>query len=171
MLAMLVLARLCLILFIWGSLGIATAGPCSLLFNFIFQYYCFIWGSLGFAMSLVLLFHYWGLLWDLRLYPKAILPLSIYCNVNCLPVNESGPFRRLTTAVTVCSAAFLFWLFKYQAASFIESWFLPFSYGFVLQMPPRRSTRSKRPSSQALVSCGFTSLEEAYCGSQFTIQW
>lgn len=83
MLAMLVLARLCLILFIWGSLGLATAAtyvshacPCPLLFNFIFQYCCFIWGNLGFAMSLVLLFHYWGQLWDLRLYPKAVLPLA-----------------------------------------------------------------------------------------------
>lgn len=93
-------------------------------------------------MSLVLLFHYWGLLWDLRLYPKAILPLPVYCNVNCSPVNEFGPFRRLTAAATVCLAA----------ASFLESWFLPCSYCFVFQMPPRRSTRSKRPSPQALES-------------------
>ena len=33
-------------------------------------------------------------------------------------------------------------------------WVLPFSYGFVFQMPPRRSTRPKRPSSQALESLG-----------------
>ena len=57
---------------------------------------------------------------------------------------------------TVCSAAFLFW-FKFQAASFLESWFLPCSYGFVFQMPPRRSTPSKRPSSQALESLGASS--------------
>ena len=57
----------------------------------------------------------------------------------------------------VCSAAFLFWLFKFKAASFLESWFLRCSYGFVFQMPPRRSTRSKRPSSQALESLGASS--------------
>ena len=76
-------------------------------------------------------------------------PCPFIAKVNCLPVNKFGPFRRLTSAVTVCLAALLFWLFKIQAASFFESWFLPFSYGFVFQMPPRRSDRSKRPSSQA----------------------
>ena len=111
-------------------------------------------GQLVFAMILVLLFHYWGLLWDSRLYPKAVFTLARFLHVNCLPVAEFGPFRRLTAAVTVCSAAFLFWLFKFQAAVFLESWFLPFSYNFVFQMPPRRSTRSKRPSTQALESLG-----------------
>ena len=105
-------------------------------------------------MILVLLFHYWGLLWDSRLYPKAVFTLARFLHVNCLPVAEFGPFRRLTAAVTVCSAAFLFWLFKFQAAVFLESWFLPFSYNFVFQMPPRRSTRSKQPSTQALESLG-----------------
>ena len=52
MLAMLVLARLCLTLFILGSLGLPTAAtyvshacPCPLLFNFIFQYCYLIWAS------------------------------------------------------------------------------------------------------------------------------
>ena len=52
MLAVLVLARLCLTLFILGSLGLATAAtcvshacPCPLLFNFIFQYFCLSWAS------------------------------------------------------------------------------------------------------------------------------
>ena len=105
-------------------------------------------------MNLVLLFHYRRLLWDLRLYPKAVLPLPVFCMLTVYLSPSFGPFRRLTAAVTVCSAAFLFWLFKLQAAVFLESWFLPFSYGFVFQMPARRSTRSKRPSTQALESLG-----------------
>ena len=86
MLAMLVLARLCLILINWGSLGLATAAtyvshacPCPLLFNIIFSVLLFYPGQLVFAMNLVLLFHYWGLLWDSGLYSKAVLPLPVYC--------------------------------------------------------------------------------------------
>ena len=86
--------------------------------------------------------------------PKGCFTLARLLHVNCLPVTKFGPFRRLTAAVTVCSGSFLFWLFKFQAASFLESWFLPFSYGFVFQMPPRRSTWLKRPSSQALECLG-----------------
>ena len=82
----------------------------------------------------------------------AVLPFPVYYNVNCFAVNEFGPFRRLTGAVKGCLRASLIWLFKIQAASFFKSWFLPFSYGFVFQMPPWRSTRSKWPSSQALES-------------------
>ena len=82
----------------------------------------------------------------------AVLPFPVYYNINCFAVNDFGSFRRVTGAVEVCSGASLFWLFKIQAASFFKSWFLPFSYGFVFQMPPWRSTRSKWPSSQALES-------------------
>ena len=60
----------------------------------------------------------------------AVLPLPVYYNVNCFAVNEFGPLRRLTGALKVCSAAFLFWLFKIQAASFllelVSSFFLWF---------------------------------------------
>ena len=66
----------------------------------------------------------------------AVLPFPVYYNVNCFAVNEFGPFRRLTGAVKGCLTASLIWLFKIQAASFFKSWFLPFSYGFVFQMPP-----------------------------------
>ena len=44
-------------------------------------------------------------------------------------------------------------MFIFQQPLFLR-WVLPFSYGFVFQMPPRRSTRPKRPSSQALESLG-----------------
>ena len=78
MLAMLLLACLCLILVIWGSLGLAIAAtyvshacPYPSLFNFILPYFCFIWGSFGLCnacpcpsllllLSLVVLFYYWG---------------------------------------------------------------------------------------------------------------
>ena len=82
----------------------------------------------------------------------AVLPLPVYYNVNCFAVNEFGPLRRLTGALKVCLAAVLCWLFKIQAASFFNSWFLAFSYGFVYQTPPWLSTRLKWPSSQALES-------------------
>ena len=85
MLAMLVLARLCLILINWAVWGLllrqlmiamlALACCCLILFFSLVVYP----GQLVFAMILVLLFHYWGLLWDLRLYPKAVLPLPVYC--------------------------------------------------------------------------------------------
>ena len=72
-------------IYYWGSVGLATAAtyvshacPC-LVVQFYFSVLLFYLGQLGFAMNLVLLFHYWGLLWDLRLYPKAVLPLPVYC--------------------------------------------------------------------------------------------
>lgn len=40
-------------------------------------------------------------------------------HVNCLPVTEFGPFRWLTAAVTLCSAAFLFCLFIFQQPLFL----------------------------------------------------
>ena len=121
---MLVLARLCLTLFILGSLGLAAtyvshACPCPLLFNFNFSVFLSYLGQLGFAMSLVLLFHCWGLLWDLQVYPKAVFSCP-FLHVNCLPVTEFGPFRRLIAAVTLCSAAFLFWLFIFQQPLFLR---------------------------------------------------
>ena len=133
MLAMLALARCCLILFF--SL-VVLSGPVGL---------C---NEPGPPVSLL------GAVMGLAAIPKGCFTLARLLHVNCLPVTEFGPFRRLTAAVTVCSAPFLFWLFKFQAAVFLESWFLPFSYNFVFQMPPRRSTRSKRPSTQALESLG-----------------
>ena len=51
--------------------------------------------------------------------------------LNCLPVTESGPFRRLTAAVTLCSAAFLFWLFIFQQPLFlrwVSAFFLCFCF-------------------------------------------
>ena len=133
MLAMLALARCCLILFFSIVVLSGPVGLCN---------------EPGPPVSLL------GAVMGLAAIPKGCFTLARLLHVNCLPVTEFGPFRRLTAAVTVCSAAFLFWLFKSQAASFIESWFLPFSYGFVFRMPPRRSTWSKRPSSQALESLG-----------------
>ena len=121
MLAILALTRCCLILFFSTVVFSGAVGLCN---------------EPGPPVSLL------GAVMGLAAIPKGCLPLPVYCNVNCLPFNEFGPFRRLAAAVTVCSAA----------ASFLESLFLPFPYGFVFQMPPRRSTRSKRPSSQALES-------------------
>ena len=73
-------------------------------------------------------------------------------HVSCFVVSLFGPFRRLTAAVAVCQATFLFWLVMIKAASFLRAGFCLLLYGFVFQMPPRRSTRSKRPSIQALES-------------------
>ena len=126
MLAMLALARCCLILFFSIVVLSGPVGLCN---------------EPGPPVSLL------GAVMGLAAIPKGCFTLARLLHVNCLPVTEFGPFRRLTAAVTVCSAAFLFWLFKFQAAVFLESWFLPFSYGFVFHMPPRRSTRSKRPST------------------------
>ena len=110
MLAMLALARCCLILFL--SI-IVLSGPVGL---------C---NEPGPPVSLL------GAVMGLAAIPKGCFTLARLLHVNCLPLTEFKPFRRLTAAVTVCSAAFLFWLFKFQAAVFLESWFLPFSYGFV----------------------------------------
>ena len=41
---------------------------------------------------------------------------------------------------------------SFKQPRFLRAGFCLFFYGFVFQMPPRRSTRSKRPSSQALES-------------------
>ena len=97
----------------WGSVGLATAAtyvshacPCPLLFNFIFQYFA-LSGPVGLCNEPVLLFHCWGQLWDLRVYLKAVFSCPLL-HVNCLPVTEFGPFRRLNAAVTLCSAAFCF---------------------------------------------------------------
>ena len=54
--------------------------------------------------------------------------LSRVSHVNCFAVNEIGPFSRLTAAVTVCWAAFLFWLFKIQPVSFFSAFFLWFCF-------------------------------------------
>ena len=150
MLAMLALARCCLILFFGIVVLSRPVGLCN---------------EPGPPVSLL------GAVMGLAAIPKGCFTLARLLHVNCLPVTEFGPFRRLTAAVTVCWAAFLFWLFKFQAAVFLESWFLPFSYGFVFQMPPRRSTRNDlQPIPSFRVSWGFISSEEAYRGSQFTIQ-
>ena len=77
---------------------------------------------------------------------------QFWLHVNCFAVNEIGPFRRLTAGVRVCSTAFLFWLLKIPAASFVASWLLPFSYGFVLRCLPNDPLGIKRPSTQTLES-------------------
>ena len=69
-----------------------------------------------------------GPVMGLAAIPKGCFTLARILHVNCLPVTAFGPFRRLTAAVTVCSAAFLFWLYKFQAASFLESWFPSFFF-------------------------------------------
>ena len=119
-------------------------------------------------MSLVLLFHCWGLLWDLRVYPNAIFPCP-FLHVNCLPVTEFGPFRRLTAAVTLCSAAFFFWLFISQQPLFlrwVSAFFLWFCFSDA-SLTIYSAKTTVKPSFR--VSCGFTSLEEAYRRSQLTV--
>lgn len=74
-------------------------------------------------------------------YVSHACPCPLMLHVNCFAVIAIRPFTRPPAGVAVCSTAFLF-----------AGRVLPFCYGFVFQIPSRRSTRSKQPSSQALES-------------------
>lgn len=52
-------------------------------------------------------------------YTQRLFSLARLLHVNCLPVTEFGPFRWLTAAVTLCSAAFLCCLFISQQPLFL----------------------------------------------------
>ena len=96
MLAMLALARCCLILFFGIVVLSRPVGLCN---------------EPGPPVSLL------GAVMGLAAIPKGCFTLARLLHVNCLPLTEFKPFRRLTAAVTVCSAAFLFWLFKFQVST------------------------------------------------------
>ena len=82
MLAMLVLARCCLILFFSIVVLSGPVGLCN---------------EPGPPVSLL------GAVMGLAAIPKGCFTLARLLHVNCLPVTEFGSFRRLTAAVTVCS--------------------------------------------------------------------